>query len=96
MEISEERFKSEAITFFNLSPEHSTKSKPIFKREILNFMTVHTNTQKNLTREFLRGEWGSGKHSEMRNATNVDIGVPMKRVFKKNRLIHMMKQDHLR
>ena len=84
--VSEERFKSEAITFFNLSPEHSTKSKPIFKREILNFMTVHTNTQKNLTREFLRDQRGSGKHSEMRNATNVDIVVPMKRVFKKNRL----------
>ena len=51
--VSEEKFKSEAITFFNLSPEQSTKSKQIFKREILNFMTEHTNMQKNLTREFL-------------------------------------------
>ena len=47
--VSEEKFNSEAIMFFNLSPEQSTKSKQIFKREILNFMTEHTNKQKNLT-----------------------------------------------
>ena len=56
--VSEEKFKSEAISFFNLAPEQRTKSKQIFKREILNFMTVHTNTQKNLTREFLQEHGG--------------------------------------
>ena len=62
---SEERFKSEAISFFNLSPERSTMSKAMFKREILDFTSMHINTQRNLTREFLKDQGGSGRHSEM-------------------------------
>ena len=48
---SEERFKSEAISFFNLSPENGTMSKAMFKKKILDFTSMHINTQKNLTRE---------------------------------------------
>ena len=62
--VSEDRFKSEAVAFFNLSSENTTKSKPMFKREILNFVTMHANMQKNLTRDFLRHQGGSGKHFE--------------------------------
>ena len=39
--VSEEMFKNEAITFFKLSAEQSTKSKAEFKRQIEKYVTMH-------------------------------------------------------
>ena len=39
--VSEETYKREAVTFFNLSPEDSIKSKQIFKKEIENFVAIY-------------------------------------------------------
>ena len=46
--VSEEMFKNEAITFFKLSAEQSTKSKAEFKRQIEKFVTTHKNMERGL------------------------------------------------
>ena len=40
---SEEKFKREALSFFNLSPEIGAKDKKSFKREIEHFADMHQN-----------------------------------------------------
>ena len=63
--VSEETFKREAVTFFNLSPENSIKSKQIFKKEIENFITMHKNMQRKLLRDFLEENGGTGVNYEI-------------------------------
>ena len=63
--VSEETFKREAITFFNLSPENSTKSKQMFKKEIENFITIHTNMKRKLIRNCFEENGGTGINYEM-------------------------------
>ena len=62
--MSEEMFKSRAITFFNVSAEGSTNTKAYFKREIENFMKMHVNMERGLNRDILRDLGGSGRHWE--------------------------------
>ena len=63
--VSKEIFKREAVKFFNLSQENSTKSKQIFKKEIDNFITMHKNTQRKLMRDLFEEKGGSGRNYEI-------------------------------
>ena len=63
--VSEETYKREAVTFFNLSPEDSIKSKQIFKKEIENFVAMHKNMKKTLLRKFLEENEGTGINYEI-------------------------------
>ena len=63
--VSEETYKREAVTFFNLSPEDSLKSKQIFKKEIENFVAMHKNMKKTLLRKFLEENEGTGINYEI-------------------------------
>ena len=63
--VSEETFKREAITFFNLSQENSNKSKQIFKKEIEDFVKMHVNMQRKMLRDLLEKDGGTGKNYEI-------------------------------
>jgi len=60
--VSEEMFKNEAITFFKLSTEQSTKFKAEFKRQIEKYVTMHKNVERGLNREIMRDNGGTGNH----------------------------------
>ena len=63
---SEEMFKTEALSFFNLSPEMGAKDKRSFKREIEHFADMHQSLLRKWLREFLAENRGLGKnHAEV-------------------------------
>ena len=63
--VSEETYKREAVTFFNLSPEDSVKSKQIFKKEIENFVTMHKNMKRKMMRDCLEVNEGTGINNKI-------------------------------
>ena len=58
---SEKMFKTEALSFFNLSPEMGAKDKRSFKREIEHFADMHQSLLRKWLREFLAEKRGLGK-----------------------------------
>ena len=61
---SEEMFKTEALSFFNLSPEMGAKDKRSFKREIEHFADMHQSLLRKWLREFLAENGGLGKNHD--------------------------------
>ena len=61
---SEEMFKTEALSFFNLSPEMGAKDKRSFKREIEHFADMHQSLLRKWLREFLAENGGLGKNND--------------------------------
>ena len=55
---SEEMFKTEALSFFNLSPEMGAKEKRSFKREIEHFADMHQNLLRKWLTDFLKENGG--------------------------------------
>ena len=61
---SEEMFKTEALSFFNLSPEMGAKDKRSFKREIEHFADMHQSLLRKWLREFLAENGRLGKNHD--------------------------------
>ena len=62
--ISEEKIKTEAGKFFNLSVEDKAKDKKVFKIRLEGLLTSQKNVEQNLVREILKAKGGQGKHCE--------------------------------
>ena len=62
--ISEEKIKTEAGKFFNLSSEDKAKDKKVFKIHLEGLLKKQKNLETNLVREILKARDGQGKHCE--------------------------------
>ena len=81
---SEEMFKTEALSFFNLSPEMGAKDKRSFKREIEHFADMHQSLLRKWLREFLAENGGLGKnHDNPPSDFGLEIENDRKRAFLK-------------
>ena len=81
---SEKMFKTEALSFFNLSPEMGAKDKRSFKREIEHFADMHQSLLRKWLREFLAENGGLGKnHDNPPSDFGLEIENDRKRAFLK-------------
>ena len=62
--ISEEKIKTEAGKFFNLSSEDKAKDKKVFKIRLEGLLKSQKNIETNLVREILKAKGGQGKQCE--------------------------------
>ena len=62
--ISEEKIKTEAGKFFNLSFEDKAKDKKMFKIRLEGLLKSQKNMETNLVREILKAKGGQGKQCE--------------------------------
>ena len=62
--ISEDKIKTEAGIFFNLSVEEKAKDKKQFKIHLEGLLKKQKNLETNLVREILKARDGQGKHCE--------------------------------
>ena len=62
--ISEDKIKTEAGIFFNLSVEEKAKDKKQFKIHLEGLLKKQMNLETNLVREILKARDGQGKHCE--------------------------------
>ena len=68
--ISEEKIKTEAGKFFNLSFEDKAKDKKMFKIRLEGLLKSQKNMETNLVREILKAKGGQGKHCEIPQETS--------------------------
>ena len=81
---SKDMFKTEALSFFNLSPEMGAKDKRSFKRKIEHFADMHQSLLRKWLREFLAENGGLGKnHDNPPSDFGLEIENDRKRAFLK-------------